>query len=77
MPTARDYGRIGGGAEAVGWAKPSESVTSLGHSQLWPVNCKWGLRKQHNLSLGVVGMETFLRALDLSIQNQSGPRYVH
>lgn len=37
----------------MGWAKPHlESVVSLGHSQLWPVNCKWGLRKQHKSSGG-------------------------
>lgn len=77
MPITRDCGRMGGGAEAVGWAKPSESVASLGHSQLWPVNCKWGLRKQQDSSLGIVGVETFLRTSDPSIQNQSGPRYVH
>lgn len=57
----------------MGWAKPSGSVASLGLSQLWPVACKWGLKKQQNSSLGMVGVETFLRTSDFIIQNQSGP----
>lgn len=34
----------------MGQAKPSGS--DLGLSQLWPVACKWGLRKQRNSFLG-------------------------